>query len=161
MKWPWLCAALFLALPAQAAPPVRFGDALHAKFHHDRCLQCHQFNSRAQQGRAFHSHRARYLCDNCHAPRLTGLARGEWMAPADKFDYTGLDARATCNLIKRNMGSGDARRLMREHLLDDARIRWSLESGMTPAGRFPTVPGSYDAWARDVKAWIDGGMICD
>jgi hypothetical protein len=32
---------------------------------------------------------------------------------------------------------------------------------MTPAGRFPAVPGGYEAWAREAKAWIDGGMLCE
>lgn len=156
-----LFALLGHVLAAQAAEPARFGDALQAKFHHDRCIQCHQFNSRKHNGRTFHSHRSRYLCDNCHTPRLSGLPRGEWMAPQSKLDYTGLDARETCELIKRNLGVGDLRVTMREHLLHDARIRWALENGMTPGGRFPAVPGGYEAWARDVKVWIDGGMLCE
>jgi len=149
------------AWSAQAEQPVIFADSLQAKFHHDRCLLCHQFNSRKNRGLTYHSHRSRYLCDNCHTPHISGLPRGEWMAPQARLDYTGLDARATCLLIKRNMGVGDLREKMREHLLHDARIRWSLDNGMTPGGKFPTVPGGYEAWARDVIAWLDDGMRCE
>jgi hypothetical protein len=154
-------AALLLAMPGQAAEPVKFGDALHKKFHHDRCIQCHQFNSRKNNGRTYHSHRSRYLCDNCHTFRLTGLPRGEWMAPHERMDYTGMDARDTCLLIKRNMGSGDAGAKMAEHLLHDVRIRWALDNGMTPAGRMPAVPGGHAEWSRDVRAWIADGMLCE
>jgi hypothetical protein len=152
---------LLTAMPAWSDDPARFGDALHEKFHHARCIQCHQFNSGKSNGRAHTSHRARYLCDNCHTRRITGLPRGEWQAPGEKLDYTGLGPAETCQLIKRNLGPGDPKAAMTRHLLEDARIRWALESGMTPAGRFPPVPGGYEAWAREVKAWIDGGMLCE
>lgn len=146
----------------EAAPaPVRFSDALYAKFKHARCLQCHQFNSRNHNGRSYASHRSRYLCDNCHTPRLTGLAKGEWSAPLPIMDYTDLDARDTCLLVKRNMGAGDNEARLAAHLVRDARIRWALESGMTPAGRFPAVPGGYAEWARDVRAWVADGMLCE
>lgn len=156
-----LLALLTLNLPVLAAEPVKFGDALYKKFHNDRCIQCHQFNSRKNNGRTYTSHRSRYLCDNCHTYRLTGLPRGEWMAPADKMDYTGMNARDTCLLIKRNLGAGDLKSRMTEHLLHDVRIRWGVENGMTPAGKMPSVPGGYAEWARDVKAWIDDGMLCE
>ena len=150
-----------LPLAGLTAEPVKFADALQQKFHHPRCLQCHQFNSQRHNGRAFHSHQSRFLCDNCHTPRITGLPRGEWMAPAEKLDYTDLGPKATCELIKRNLGSGDPAANMAHHLLHDVRIRWALDNGMTPAGRFPAVPGGYEAWARDAKAWIAGGMLCE
>lgn len=150
-----------LASPVLAAEPVKFSDALYRKFHHARCLQCHQFNSQRHDGRVFHSHRSRYLCDNCHTQRISGLPRGEWMAPPEKMDHTGLGPKDTCELIKRNLGPGDPVERMTHHLLEDVRIRWALESGMTPAGRFPAVPGGYEEWARDAKAWIAGGMLCE
>jgi hypothetical protein len=150
-----------LCLPARAAEPARFGDALHAKFQHPRCLQCHQFNSRHSQGRSYHSHRSRYLCDNCHTRRITGLPAGAWMAPGERLDFTGLGADETCRLIKRNLGEGDPKARLSRHLLEDVRVRWALENGMTPAGRFPAVPGGYAEWARQVRAWIDGGMLCE
>lgn len=160
--WPLLVGILgLLAASAQAAEPVTFADALYKKFHHERCLQCHQFSSRKHNGRAYGSHRSRYLCDNCHTRHITGLGRGEWMAPTERFDYTGLDAAATCRFIKRNAGASDAPARLAEHLLHDSRIHWALDSGMTPAGRFPTVPGGSEAWLRDVRAWIEGGMACE
>ena len=156
----WLLLA-GLALPA-GAEPVRFSDALYEKFHHDRCLQCHQFNSRKSNGRAWTSHRSRYMCDTCHKPSLTGLTGGEWMAPAnDKMDYTGLSARDTCQMMLRNAPTGDKKQVIRHHLLEDGRVGWALRNGKTPAGQRPIVPGGYDEWARDVNAWIDGGMRCD
>jgi len=158
----WLLPLLLLAgLPAWSAAPARFGEVLHKKFHHDRCLQCHQFNNRKLPGRAYTSHRSRYLCDNCHTQRITGLPRGAWLAPPEKLDYSGLDAAETCQLIKRNMGTADFRNRLADHLLNDLRVRWALESGMTPAGRFPAVPGGYEEWAREVRAWLDGGMLCE
>lgn len=152
---------LFLCLPARAAEPVKFSDALYKKFHHARCLQCHQFNSKRSNGRSYHSHQSRYLCDNCHTQRITGLPRGEWMAPNERMDYTGLGPIETCQLIKRNMANGDPLERMTHHLLRDVRIRWALENGMTPGGKFPAVPGGYEEWAREARAWIDGGMLCE
>lgn len=158
----WLLPfCLLMCVPAGAAEAVKFSDALYKKFHHDRCVQCHQFNSRRSNGRSYTSHRSRYLCDNCHTQRLTGLPRGEWMAPNERMDYTGLGPAETCLLIKRNMGVGDPGGKMARHLLDDVRIRWALENGMTPAGKFPAVPGGYAEWARDARAWIEGGMLCE
>lgn len=157
-----------MALPAAAAaatdpapPPARFSDALHAKFQHPRCLQCHQFNSRASQGRAFNSHRSRYLCDNCHTSYLTGLPRGVWTAPDEKMDWTGKSARETCLIAKQNMGTGDVNQKLLEHLLHDERVHWALDNGMTPNGRFPAVPGGSSAWERDLRAWAEGGMRCE
>lgn len=157
----WLLAALLVGGSALAAEPVKFGDALNQKFQHPRCLQCHQFSSARHQGRAYNSHTARFLCDRCHSANITGLPRGEWIAPAEKMDWTGLDARETCLLIKRNLPSGDSAEKMREHLLFDVRVRWALESGMTPGGRFPTVPGGYTEFARQAREWVAGGMLCE
>jgi hypothetical protein len=153
--------ALALTGPATAAP-VKFSDALHQKFHHERCLQCHQFNSRKSNGRAWTSHRNRYLCEQCHKPALTGLGGGEWLAPGnEKMDYTGLSARDTCLMIKRNAPSGDKAEVLSRHLLTDSRVGWALKNGKTPAGQRPIVPGGYEEWQRDVKAWIADGMICE
>lgn len=161
MKRLALLLALTLWWPAHAEP-VKFSDALYEKFHHDRCLQCHQFNSRKNNGRAWHSHRSRYLCETCHTPRITGLKGGEWLAPpGEKMDYTGLSARDTCLMIKRNAPSGDKAVILRHHLLEDARVGWALKNGVTPAGKRAIVPGGYAEWERDVKAWIDDGMRCE
>lgn len=156
-----LLAALLAGGAAMAAEPVKFGDALNQKFHHPRCLQCHQFNSARHQGRAYNSHSARFLCDRCHNINLTGLPRGEWIAPPAAMDWTDLNARDTCLLIKGNLPNGDIAKKMREHLLHDVRVRWALENGMTPGGRFPTVPGGYAEFARQAREWLDGGMRCE
>lgn len=158
----WLLALLLLScMGAGAAAPVTFGDALNAKFHHPRCLQCHQFNSAEHQGRAYHSHRARFLCDRCHAKHLTGMPGGEWIAPPVRLDWTGLDARETCRLIKRNLAAGDPAARLRAHLLRDVRVRWALENGMTPGGRYPTIPGGLAEFSGEVQAWVDGGLRCE
>jgi hypothetical protein len=144
------------------AAPVTFGESLNAKFHHERCLSCHQFNSRANNGRSYNSHRSRYLCAQCHRPERIGLPPGsEWMAPDRLFDHTGLSAAATCRLVKQRMGSDPGGQKLVRHLLDDGRIRWALDSGMTPAGMTPTVPGGYAEWRRDVEAWVRDGMRCE
>ncbi len=129
---------------------------------HPRCLQCHQFNSRVHNGRAYNLHQSRYLCDNCHTPRITNLPRGEWVAPDVKLDWTGMPPRELCLLIKHNMGSGDVvNDKLAEHMLHDARVHWALNNGMTPNGKFPAVPGGTQEWARDVRAWTAGGMLCE
>lgn len=143
---------------AQAAP-VKFGDSLQAKFHHDRCLQCHQFDSRKNNGRSFTTHRSRYLCKQCHVPELIGLNNSEWMAPEARFDYTGMNAKATCQLFKNNM-RGDEKRLI-DHLLHDGRVRWAIDSGMTPGGQKERVPGGYAEWEKDVLTWYRDGMRCE
>jgi hypothetical protein len=155
---------MFLAAApaALAASPVSFGERLQAKFHHERCLACHQFNSRANNGRAYTSHRNRYLCSQCHRPERIGLAPGsEWMAPDRLFDYTGFSAAATCRLIKERLGSDPGGQKLIRHLLHDGRVRWALDSGITPAGRAPTVPGGYAEWRRDVEDWARDGMRCE
>lgn len=152
---------LISATPA-VAETVKFSDALYQKFHHERCLACHQFNSRKSNGRSYTTHRNRWLCDKCHVQHVTGLPAGEWMAPTlGSMDYTGLNARDTCLLVKRNMATGNVEARLLQHLLHDDRIRWSLESGMTPMGKFPTVPGGYAAWAGEVRAWARDGMLCE
>ncbi len=156
-----LLAILLTAGAVHAAEPVKFGDALQQTFHHPRCLQCHQFNSARHQGRAYHSHRARYLCDKCHTANITGLPRGEWIAPPERMDWTGLNARDTCLLAKQNLGEDDPESKLLEHLLSDVRVRWALDNGMTPGGRFPAVPGGYPAFARQLRAWVESGMDCD
>lgn len=163
-----LSLLLFLgivSLPAIcAANPARgvsFAETLYPLFLHDRCLACHQFNSKRSNGLSYTSHRSRYLCDTCHQPRLTGLKGGEWQAPLPRLDWSGLSPREVCMLIKRNAGVGDGGRRLREHLLHDRRIRWALDSGMTPAGRYPTVDGGLAAWHLAVQAWVDAGMRCD
>ncbi len=144
-----------------AAAPVTFGDSLHAKFHHERCLSCHQFNSPQHQGRSFSSHRSRYLCIQCHRPDVIGLPPNtEWMAP-NNMDYTDFPASATCRLIKARMGFDPDGSKLVQHLLVDGRIRWALESGMTPGGPKPAVPGGYAEWKRDVEAWVKDGMRCE
>jgi hypothetical protein len=77
------------------------------------------------------------------------------------MDYTGMSARETCQLIKRNAPTGELSEQLKHHLLHDTRVRWAIDSGRTPAGPRPTVPGGYGDWERDVKAWIEGGMSCD
>lgn len=157
--------AILLALTAWAIPaaaePVTFATHLHAKFHHPRCLSCHQFNSPQHQGRAFNSHRSRYLCTQCHRSSLIGLPPNtEWMAP-NNMDYTGFSAAATCHLIKQRMGVDPDGRKLAQHLLADGRIRWALDSGMTPGGQKPAVPGGHAEWQRDVEAWLRDGMHCE
>ncbi|MGK2951591.1 MAG: hypothetical protein ACSLEZ_04280, partial [Thiobacillus sp.] len=74
---------------------------------------------------------------------------------------TGFSAATTCRLIKQRMGiDPDGRRLV-QHLLADGRIRWALDSGMTPGGQKPAVPGGYAECQRDVEAWIQDGMRCE
>jgi hypothetical protein len=164
-----LSVPLFLILSALspaagatgAAPGASFAETLYPFFQHERCLACHQFNSKRSHGLSYTTHRNRYLCDTCHQPQLTGLKGGEWQAPLPRLDWTGLDVRDTCALIKRNAGSGDAGQGLRAHLLTDGRIHWALDSGMTPAGRYPTVDGGSAAWHRQVQAWLAGGMRCE
>lgn len=124
-------------------------------------MECHQFNSQIHNGRAFTSHHNRYICENCHTPKVTGLLHGEWMAPPAKMDLTGLDAHQVCELIKRNSGHGDVNANLARHMLEDTRVRWALDSGLTPGGARPTVPGGYAAWERKVHAWVAAGMSCD
>lgn len=160
----WLLLFAFISLNGRAAemrPVVKFSDVLYPIFQHERCLNCHQFNNSRSQGRSYTSHRGRYMCDNCHRPQLTGLPGGGWLAPNARLDYTGLGPRETCLLIKRNIGTGDKNALLLDHMLHDIRIRWALESGMTPAGGFPTVPGGYATWRQAVEDWSASGMPCE
>lgn len=156
-----LCAVPTASWASGSAPGTSFAETLYPIFQHERCLACHQFNSRRSNGLSYTSHRNRYLCDTCHQPQLTGLKGGEWQAPLPRLDWTGLTPRDTCTLIKRNAGSGDGGQGLQAHLLTDSRIHWALDSGMTPAGRHPTVDGGSAAWHRQVQAWLDGGMRCE
>lgn len=155
--------ALLLCLVASvvAAAPSKFSDALNATFHHPRCLHCHQFNSRAHDGLAYNSHRARYQCKKCHTPAITGLPSGEWFAPEPRMDWTDLDARATCQLARSHFVNDELGLNMARHLFTDVRVRWALENGRTPGGVLPTVPGGYAEFEHQVKRWIEGGMSCE
>jgi len=154
-----LLALLWSAMPCAA--PVKFGDSLYAKFQHERCLSCHQFNSRQHNGRAFSSHLNRYLCSQCHQPGLIGLSpNSDWQAPLN-MDYTGFSAADTCRLIKQRIGFDPDGRKLAGHLLNDGRVRWGLESGMTPNGKKPTVPGGVAEWRLEVEAWVKDGMRCE
>jgi len=160
----WLLIFALMSFPSRAEalrPNVKFSDVLYPLFQHERCLTCHQFNSRRSLGKSYTTHRNRYLCEKCHRPELTGLQGGAWMAPLDRMDYTGLGPRETCELIKRNVGSRDRDKLLMDHMHHDERILWALESGNTPAGRQPTVPGGYPAWRLAVDDWVASGMSCD
>lgn len=159
----WAAIAAVLLIPAApAAEPVTFASSgLHAKFQHPRCLACHQFNSPQHAGRAFGSHRSRYLCVQCHRPDVIGLPPNtDWLAP-NRMDYTGFSAAATCHLVKARMGVDPSGEKLAHHLLVDGRIRWALDSGMTPGGQKPPVPGGYAEWKRDVAAWVRDGMRCE
>jgi hypothetical protein len=156
-----LFAILFASLttlPA-AGHAVVFGDKLNAKFHHERCLSCHQFFSPQHDGRSFGSHRSRYLCSQCHIPEVVGLKSGDWRAP-EGLDFTDMNAQQTCEFIKNGFGVSLSKENVRDHLLFDGRVRWAIESGMTPGGPKPTVPGGYEEWARQVEAWVNDGMRC-
>jgi hypothetical protein len=156
----WLLCAI-LAGAAQAEP-VKFSDRLYAKFHHERCLTCHQFSIAKYPGKSYTTHRNRYLCAHCHKQEVTGIPAGEWLAPSARLDYTGLDARRTCELIKRNMGTDHDGHRMAEHLREDHRLRWALESGRRPDGSIaPIVPGGFEDWRRDVDDWVRDGLLCD
>lgn len=161
MRSLWILVLLAAGCGPLAAEPVTFGDRLHAKFQHPRCLTCHQFNTYQRRGLAFTSHRSRYLCGQCHRPDIIGSPPGtEWMAP-NNMDYTGFSATATCRLIKQRIGiDPDGQRLV-HHLLSDGRIRWALDSGMTPSGQRPAVPGGYAEYKNEVEAWIKDGMRCE
>jgi cytochrome c551/c552 len=155
-----LTAMVGWTFPA-AAEPVTFATRLNAKFHHERCLSCHQFNSPQHQGRAFGSHRSRYLCVQCHRPDVIGLApNSEWVAP-NNMDYTDFTPVDTCRLIKRRTGVDPSGQKLVRHLLTDGRVRWALDSGMTPGGQKETVPGGYAEWKSDVEAWVKDGMRCE
>jgi hypothetical protein len=75
------------------------------------------------------------------------------------MDFTSLGAKDTCRMIKRNF-SGDGKKLV-DHMLSDERVRWALESGMTPGGQRVRVPGGYAQWEIDVKAWARDGLRCE
>lgn len=149
------------AWAAEPATPVTFGDRLHAKFQHPRCLICHQFNTYQRQGLTYTTHRSRYLCIQCHRADVVGMPpETVWIAPTN-MDYTGFSAAATCKLIKQRMGVDPDGKKLAHHLLTDGRILWALESGMTPAGQRPPVPGGYAEFKRDIEAWVQDGMRCE
>lgn len=155
-------AAVNVAEATNQGPAISsFARLIYPYLQHERCISCHQFNSRGHNGRAYFSHRGRYLCAQCHTDALTGMPGLDWMAPPPKMDYTELSPEQVCAMFKRNSGSGNIEANLLHHMLHDRRIRWALDSGCTPAGPKPTVPGGYMAWKRDVQAWAATGMRCD
>jgi cytochrome c551/c552 len=159
--WMIVLVAILGWTAAAATEPVTFATSLNAKFHHERCLSCHQFNSPQHQGRAFGSHRSRYACSQCHRPDVIGLPPNtEWIAP-NNMDYTDFTSVDTCRMIKRRIGFDPNGQKLVRHLLTDGRVRWALESGMTPAGQKEVVPGGYVEWQRDVDAWVKDGKRCE
>jgi hypothetical protein len=93
-------------------------------------------------------------------PASVGLVPGsDWQAPLN-MDYTGLRAADPCRLIRQRIGSDpDGRKLA--GICCPMRVRRGLESGMTPEGKKPTVPGGVAQWRLEVEAWLKDGMRCE
>ena len=165
------------------AHPAAFSRALVNTFRHDRCVHCHALGSAAEAGEelafpgAPHPGGAEPVmtdtCNTCHSPaNVPDLAGIEWRAPRDAngdFDFRGNTLE---ELAMKAMSVP-----LDEHLLNDGRIRWAIESGNVPfvaprvggnAGASPiwegfgrdvgAVPISFALFRAQAQAWRDGGF---
>ena len=97
-----------------------------------------------------------------HHPLLRCSGGGRHQNRHPHFDSIGDGTAAeTCRLIKQRIGADPNGQKLAHHLLTDGRVRWALDSGMTPGGQKQAVPGGYGEWKRDVEDWIRDGMRCE
>ncbi len=170
-----LAAALALGFGVAKADDSKFSTNLHAKFHADACLTCHQFFTKkiagtGKKGLAWNTHFARkqQQCTECHTSEVTSMAKAaDWFADPE-LDYSGLGPKETCEFIKTShhgkVGTPEA---MMSHLLTDPRILWGIKGGLPNSGNLPMgkkqelISGDIDEWRTQVVAWISGGMKCE
>jgi hypothetical protein len=168
--------------PAQAATSgvSTFADHLHAKFQHQRCLNCHHFNtpdgmgSQPLPGEAPtappHKELSNGDCRACHTQAVTGIPPDvkpsqQWRAPPRDMDWTGMTPQQTCELIKQtNQGEFADPDNLTNHLTQDRLIMWAITRGRVPPAASPRardrVPQGRQEWLMQVDAWIKGGMQC-
>lgn len=172
-----------IEMGGMGAHPAAFSRALVNTFRHDRCVTCHAIGATAEPGEelAFpgdpHPGGAEPLtietCTTCHSganvPDLQGV---EWRAPLESngdFDFRGNTVQ---ELAMKAMSVS-----LDDHILNDGRIRWAIESGNVPfvtprpggnagssalwagSGRdMGAVPISFELFRAQALAWRDGGF---
>ena len=165
------------------AHPAAFSRALVNTFRHDRCVHCHAIGTAPGPGEQLvfpgdpHPGGAEPIviedCDACHSganvPDLEGV---EWRAPLEAngdFDFRGNSLE---QLATKAMSVP-----IENHLLNDGRVRWAIESGNVPfvppraGGNAGTsalwnglgrdvgaVPISFATFRAQLLAWQDGGF---
>ncbi|MEM1449260.1 MAG: PKD domain-containing protein [Planctomycetota bacterium] len=163
--------------------PVAFSRALINVFRHNRCTHCHGLGTLAGPGEdpifpnEPHPGGAEPVttdeCVECHiAANVPDLAGVEWRAPREANGDFDFRSNTLFQLAEK------AQRLsFDEHLLNDGRVRWAIESGNVPfvpaaaggnagtserwnglgrdAGRVPITFGTFQA---QLRAWEAGGF---
>lgn len=152
----------------------RFSTHLYAKFQTRGCTSCHDFFEKKLGGLAFKSHEGRSpdTCVFCHTQEVTGFKHAdEWFAQPGLYT-SGMDAQQTCEAVKTAMhakfkNSAMVARQIELHLFEDPRVMWGIEAATPNSGKLPgdrkekdLVKDGLLKWKDQVRAWIQGGMMC-
>lgn len=140
---------------------------------HPRCVNCHPAGDRPLQGEAMQPHQppvvrgaggmgvAGMRCNTCHGQENydPGGVPGNpaWHLAPIEMAWEGKSLRQICQQLKdpaRNGGMDHAELV--EHSAEDSLVGW----GWTPGKDREPAPGSQEAFAELIAAWLDTGAAC-
>lgn len=143
--------------------PVAFSRALVNTFRHSRCVQCHAIGSAPEPTEPFafpgnaHPGGPQPVlddeCSSCHIAANIGM-EVEWRAPRENNTPS-----QNFNMRSDTLEELAARaRLVdfEEHLLNDSRVTWAIESGVVP---FEGLAGSSALWNAAGYEDVDVGPV--
>jgi hypothetical protein len=157
------------------AEDSNFSTHLYPKLQSKACTNCHDFFEEKLNGLAFTTHKGRSVnsCAVCHKSKITGFEHSdEWFAQRGLYT-SGMDPKETCEATKaakhaQFKNKKMVKREMLKHLLEDPRVLWGIEGATPNSGNLPKggkqedlVKGGFEKWEEEVRAWIDGGMVCE
>ena len=166
----------FLAMTTAAwADDTKFSTNLFPKFQAKSCTNCHDFFEEELNGLAFTSQKGRSVdsCVVCHKTKITGFEHADdWFAQPGLYT-SGMDAKETCEATKKAKhqqfkNKKMNKREMLKHLLEDPRVLWGIEGATPNSGNLPKggkqedlVKVGFEKWEQEVRAWVEGGMVCE
>ncbi|MEK6544209.1 MAG: hypothetical protein AABZ44_07230 [Elusimicrobiota bacterium] len=174
MKYYAIALLVLAGSVAALTDDAAFSSHLAAKFQVKACTNCHDFFDEKRGGRALTTHKGRTVqtCVACHNKDVTGFTQvDEWFARPGLY-MSGMSPQETCEammsaLNAKFMNKTRLARELEEHFFNDPRVLWAIEGATPGSGRLPQklaqkdlVKGGLDEWKHQVKAWIDGGMLC-
>lgn len=141
--------------------PVAFSRALVNTFRHSRCVHCHAIGSVPAPDEPFvfpgNGHPGGQQpvlddeCSSCHIAANIGM-EVEWRAPRAN-NGQGFDMRSeTLEELAVRAQKVD----FEEHLLNDSRVTWAIESGVVPFGQ---LAGSSQTWEAEGYGDVDVGPV--
>lgn len=144
---------------------------------HPRCVNCHPAGDQPLQGEDGHVHEPPVLrgsansgvagmrCGACHhdenfepgGDMASVPGAPHWHLAPRPMAWQGLTLGELCAQVKdpRRNGGKDLEEIV-EHMAEDPLVAWGWDPG---EGREP-VPGTQEAFAALIRAWVDAGAAC-